>query len=117
MPRKAFFVAATGQNVGKTTACLGLVAGLKRRHQSVGFFKPVGQEHVEVEAGQHVDKDVVLFKSHFQLSDPIEEMSPVLFPRGFTRDYLDGKVDHHHLADKITQSFASIGSRNTITVL
>ncbi len=78
---RSFFVAATGQNVGKTTACLGLLAGLKKRHKSVGFFKPVGQEHVETETGVHVDKDVVLFKSHFKLRDPYEEMSPVLFPR------------------------------------
>jgi len=89
--KKAFFVAATGQNVGKTTTCLGLVAGLKKRHGAVGFLKPVGQEHVETEEGIHVDKDVVLFKSFFKLDGSYEEMSPVLFPRGFTRDYLDGK--------------------------
>ena len=65
MTHKAFFVAATGQNVGKTTTCLGLVAGLQKRHRSVGFLKPVGQEHVEIETGAHVDKDVVLFKSYF----------------------------------------------------
>jgi len=114
---KAFFVAATGQNVGKTTTCLGLLAGLKKRVKAVSFLKPVGQEHIETETGLHVDKDVVLFKSHFKLQDPYEEMSPVLFPRGFTRDYLDGKVDHSDLVQKITHSFTSITSRNTITVI
>ena len=28
MKKKAFFVAATGQHIGKTTTCLGLVSGL-----------------------------------------------------------------------------------------
>lgn len=113
----AFFVAATGQNVGKTTTCLGLVSGLKKRHKAVGFLKPVGQEHIETEAGVHVDKDVVLFKSYFKLPDPYEEMSPVLFPRGFTRDYLDGRVDHANLVTKIKDSYAAIISRNDITVI
>lgn len=117
MVNSAFFVAATGQNIGKTTTCLGLVSGLKKRHKHVGFLKPVGQEHVETETGIHVDKDVVLFKSYFSLTDPYEEMSPVLFPRGFTRDYLDGKVDHSDLASKITSSYASISKRNTMTVI
>lgn len=114
---KTFYVAATGQNVGKTTTCLGLLAGLKKRVKSVGFFKPVGQEHVETEGGVHVDKDVVLFKTYFELEDPYEEMSPVLFPRGFTRDYLDGKVNREDLASKIKTAYQSIASRNQVTIV
>ncbi len=114
---KSFFVAATGQNVGKTTTCLGLIAGLKKRMKPIGFMKPVGQEHVETETGVHVDKDVLLFKSYFDLADPYEEMSPVLFPRGFTRDYLDGKVDHKDLVAKIIDAFQSIRTRNEMTVI
>jgi len=92
LSKKAFFVAATGQHVGKTTTCLGLVSGLLKKHKNVGFIKPIGQEHVEIETGVHVDKDVVLFKDHFNLKQAEAAMSPVLFPRGFTRDFLDGKV-------------------------
>jgi BioD-like phosphotransacetylase family protein len=112
-----FFVAATGQNVGKTTTCLGLVAGLQKRHRSVGFLKPVGQEHIETDGGHRVDKDVVLFKDHFQLKESCEEMSPVLFPRGFTRDYLDGKVSHEGLMDKILRAYRDISNQNKITVI
>ncbi len=117
MKNRAFYVAATGQNVGKTTTCLGLVFGLKNRHQSIGYMKPVGQEHVTVEQEIRVDKDVVLFRSHFGLTDPYEEMSPVLFPRGFTRDYLDGKVSHKDLIEKINHSFQAITSRYPVTVI
>jgi phosphate acetyltransferase len=115
--QKAIFIAATGQNVGKTTTCLGLVAGLKKRYSSVGFLKPIGQEHIEIDTGAHVDKDVVLFKSHFHLRDSCESMSPVLFPRGFTRDYLDGKVHHADLIEKISHSFLSITQKHPITVI
>lgn len=112
-----FFVAATGQNVGKTTTCLGLLAGLQKRYGTVGYLKPVGQEYVETETGAHVDKDVLLFKSSFALRDSYEEMSPVLFPRGFTRDYLDGKVDTDTLIQKIKKAYSSITARYPATVI
>jgi phosphate acetyltransferase len=117
MGKKSVFVAATGQNIGKTTVCLGLVSGLKKRLQSVGYIKPVGQEHIETETGVHVDKDVIIFKSHFHLPDAYETMSPILFPRGFTRDYLDGKVDHRSLIDKISASYEVVTQKNKISVI
>lgn len=114
---KTFFVAATGQNVGKTTTCLGLLSGLKKRHRSVGFLKPVGQEHVETANGIFVDKDVLLFKGYFKLQDPIQEMSPVLFPKGFARDFLDKSVDHQNLVQTILRSFQAIEKRHPVTVV
>jgi phosphate acetyltransferase len=117
MSYRSIFVASTGQNIGKTTTCLGLVSGLRKRFERVAFMKPVGQEHVETDTGVHVDKDVVIFKNYFHLSSGEEEMSPVLFPRGFTRDYLDGKVDHAHLQEKIKTAFYNLCDRNDITVV
>ncbi|MCB1081238.1 MAG: AAA family ATPase [Chlamydiia bacterium] len=117
MKKKAFFVAATGQHVGKTTTCLGLVSGLKKRHKNVGFLKPIGQEHVETDSGVRVDKDVVLFKDHFGLKDDDATMSPVLFPRGFTRDYLDGKVNEEELGKKIQIAYQTISKHNDAIVV
>lgn len=102
---KGFFVASTGQHVGKTTCCLGLMSGLRKRLKKVGFIKPVGQEFVEIDSGIRVDKDVLLFKDHFELDDPYEMMSPVLFPKGFTRDYLDGKIQQSVLNECIQYCF------------
>src|SRR3990167_5988983 len=115
--RRAIFVAATGQNVGKTTVCLGLISSLKKRVSSVGFLKPVGQEQIEVEEGAHVDKDVPLIKAHFGLPDPYEEMSPLLLPSHFTRDYLDGKISVDSLKEKILAAFQAIQQRHTVTVI
>lgn len=112
-----FFVAATGQNIGKTTTCLGLLAGLKKRYQQAGYLKPVGQEYMETETGVHVDKDVLLFRSTFELYDSYEEMSPVLFPKRFTRDYLDGKVDTNSLVQKIKHAYKAISTRYPVTVI
>src|SRR5690606_3863083 len=109
--------AATGQNAGKTTTSLGLIAGFQKRQSAVGFMKPVGQEYIEVETGQHAGKDVLLVKSHFPLKDPYEEMSPALLPRGYTRAHLDGRVDHKDLTDKILKCFHSIRKRNQVAVI
>ncbi|MBF5058781.1 phosphotransacetylase family protein [Candidatus Neptunochlamydia vexilliferae] len=117
MSQTAFFIAATGQHVGKTTTCLGLVSGLLKRHKGVGFIKPIGQEHVETDTGIHVDKDVVLFKDHFHLDEEEALMSPVLFPRGFTRDFLDGKVSEEEMGDKIERSFQTIQEKNEMVVV
>ena len=117
MSKKGFFIASTGQHVGKTTTSLGLVSGLKKRFSKVGFMKPVGQEHVEVAENIHVDKDILLFKDYFQLKDTFSDMSPVLFPRGFTRDYLDGKIDEKDLEKKIINSYETIQKENDIVIV
>lgn len=117
MNKPTFFIAATGQHVGKTTICLGLVSGLIKRHKKVGFIKPIGQEHVEIDTGIHVDKDVVLFKDHFHLQEKEEVMSPVLFPRGFTRDFIDGKVSEEKLSEKIQNSFHLIKEKSQAVVV
>lgn len=112
----SIFIAATGQNVGKTTVCLGLLSGLQKRLPSVGFIKPVGQQHVKVD-GINVDKDVILFKEHFKLSSSYSDMSPVILPNGFTRQYLDGEISEADLLIKIRSSYSRISSKNQFTVV
>jgi len=108
--KNSIFIAATGQNIGKTTICLGILAGLKKRFSSVGFIKPVGQQHVTTPDGAIADKDVVLFKEHFHLTSNYSTMSPVLCPQGFTRDYLDEKINEQELLSKISSSFHDIAN-------
>ena len=117
MKKKAVFIAATGQHVGKTTTSLGIFAGLQQRFHHVGFIKPVGQQHRKVENDLLVDKDVVLFKEHFKLDEKYPMMSPVLFPSGFTRDYLDGKVSSESLEKKICNAFEHIADTNEFVLV
>jgi BioD-like phosphotransacetylase family protein len=108
MKKPAIFIAATGQHVGKTTCCLGLLAGLKKLFPQIGFSKPVGQQHVIIENDLAVDKDVLLFKSCFHLPFHLKTMSPVIFAKEFTRDYLDGKYDMNFFKEKILDSYREI---------
>ncbi|HEU0245247.1 MAG TPA: AAA family ATPase [Candidatus Limnocylindrales bacterium] len=88
---RQLYLAATGQNRGKTTVSLGLVDGFRRRGLHTGFIKPVGQRTV-LDGGQPADEDAVLMKSIFDLPEPYSVMSPVHIPRGFTKAYIAGQV-------------------------
>jgi BioD-like phosphotransacetylase family protein len=88
---RQLFLAATGQNRGKTTAALGLLDGFRRRGYHTGFTKPVGQRTTLVD-GVPCDEDADLMRVHFGLPEPTWAMSPVHIPRGFTKRYIAGGV-------------------------
>ena len=85
------YLAATGQNRGKTTASLGLIDGFLRRGLRTGFMKPVGQRTVMLD-GEPADEDALLVRATFGLPEPFSVMSPVHIPRGFTKAYIAGEV-------------------------
>jgi BioD-like phosphotransacetylase family protein len=88
---RQLYLAATGQNRGKTTAALGLLDGFIDRGLRTGFLKPVGQRTV-IEDGVPADEDAVLVKTVFDLPESYATMSPVHIPRGFTKSYIAGEV-------------------------
>jgi BioD-like phosphotransacetylase family protein len=88
---RQLYLAATGQNRGKTTAALGLLHGFIARNLRTGFLKPVGQRTV-IEDGVPADEDAVLVRTVFGLPESYATMSPVHIPRGFTKSYIAGEV-------------------------
>jgi BioD-like phosphotransacetylase family protein len=88
---RQLYLAATGQNRGKTTAALGLFDGFVRAGLKTAFMKPVGQRTV-IDHGQPADEDAVLMHEVFPLAADYAAMSPVHIPRGFTKAYIAGKV-------------------------
>lgn len=115
--KKAIFIAATGQNVGKTTLCLGILAALHKRFTQVGFIKPIGQQHVKIQENLNVDKDVILFKEYFNLQSDYTDMSPVILPSGFTRDFLDHKIQTPMIELAITHAFNKISQQHDFTIV
>ena len=94
MPRPLrIFISATGQNDGKTTFSLGLIAELLKRFKNIGFIKPIGQRYL-MEQGFKVDEDSVLIEKVFSLSSNlrIKDLSPIAVERGFTEKYIDGRA-------------------------
>jgi BioD-like phosphotransacetylase family protein len=109
------YLAATGQNRGKTTVALGVMDGFGRRGLSTGFIKPVGQRTVEVD-GVAADEDAILMQSVFDLPDPLTLMSPVHIPRGFTRAYIHGEVVED-LPARIVAAHARIAAEREIVLI
>ncbi|HEY6568739.1 MAG TPA: AAA family ATPase [Candidatus Limnocylindrales bacterium] len=111
---RQLYLAATGQNRGKTTASLGLVDGFRRRGYHTGFIKPVGQRTV-IEDGQPADEDAVLMKAIFELPEPYPVMSPVHIPRGFTKAYIAGQVVED-LGARIRDAHATFAGHDILVI-
>jgi len=121
--QRPIFVAATKQHVGKTTTSLALMAGLQKRFPKVGFIKPVGQQHVTVHSETlgkeiRVDKDICLLKEQFHL-DHIDyrHMSPVIIPRGYTKDYIDGKISHEEQLKDIEHAYEKVSEASDVVLM
>lgn len=112
---RQIYLAATGQNRGKTTVALGVLDGFRRRGLDAAFIKPVGQRYV-IEDGVPADEDAVLMKSVFELDEPLSLMSPVHIPRGFTRAYIEGEVVDD-LAGRIRAAHAELAARHEILLI
>jgi uncharacterized protein len=108
------YLAATGQNRGKTTVSLGVLDGFRRRGLTTGFLKPVGQRTI-IEDGVPADEDAVLMKQVFDLPEPLRQMSPVHIPRGFTQSYIDGDVVED-LPARIRAAHAAFSERDMLLI-
>ncbi len=99
------FIAATRQNDGKTTTCLGLFAALQHTFNEVGYIKPIGQRFINYQ-DHLIDEDSYLFNETYSIRTPIESMSPVAIDSTYTRRYLDDPEGVHPvLVDKIVRAF------------
>lgn len=97
------FIAATEQNDGKTTTCLGLFAALRKKLGRIGYIKPVGQRFVSID-GINIDEDTVLIDQTFKVQTPLEAMSPIAVEPDFTRRYIE-EAHHDQLVRRIQNSF------------
>ena len=109
------YVAATRQDDGKTTCCLGLYAALEKKFSKIGYIKPVGQRFVEV-AGRKVDEDSVLVSDTYDVNLPIEAMSPIAVDRMFTRNYLqEGNLPA--MQEKIVDAFNRVAWEHDFVII
>ncbi len=44
------------------------------------------------------------------------DMSPVIIPRGYTKDYIEGKITHQGQLDKIMDSFQNVDAASDIVL-
>jgi dethiobiotin synthase len=117
MSVKKLYIAATGQNRGKTTLSLGLVHAFQKRGLRVGFIKPVGQRYVELR-GRLIDEDAVLVDSILHSGADLEDMSPVAVARGFTQEYIQGRTEsREQLLGRIDEAMHRVQSGQDIVLV
>lgn len=112
---RRIFLAATGQNRGKTTVSLGLIAAILKRGHRLGFLKPVGQRYLVVD-GTRADEDAVLVRDVFGLADALNDMSPVTLPRHFTTDFVMGRVDDD-LDSQVTDAYRRVAADKQLVII
>lgn len=103
MARK-LFIAATGQNCGKTTTSLSLVHLALKKYRRVGFIKPLGPKPTQLN-GHLVDKDAALMSQVFGLGRDLVHMSPIVLQADSTRRILNGEIDPLALKQRMLDSF------------
>lgn len=117
VPRR-IFISATGQNAGKTTFSLGLIAALLKRFKKIGFIKPIGQRYL-MEQGFKVDEDSVLIERIFGISSnlSIKDLSPIAVERGFTERYIEGKTVKSNYVKDILASFNRVARDKELVII
>ena len=102
MARKVF-IAATGQDCGKTTTSLSLLHLARQKYRRVGFIKPIGPKPSPY-LDFWVDKDAALVAKVFDLEEDIRLMSPVVVQPGDTRKVLDGVITKTQLEQTLLEA-------------
>ncbi len=84
MARK-IFIAATGQNTGKTTTSLFLMHLARTTYGRVGYIKPLGPKPALLN-GVEVDKDAALMAQVYHLEQDLRLLSPVVLHPGIDQE-------------------------------
>jgi uncharacterized protein len=104
------FIAATGQNSGKTTTSISLMHLALKKYQRVGFIKPLGPKPTTLR-GVAVDKDAALMAQVFDLHKELRFMSPVVVYPDTTRRFIDGEIPLAELEERILHATAELEKR------
>ncbi len=106
MARKVF-IAATGQNIGKTTTSLLLMHLAQKKYPRVGFIKPIGPKPTVLRRVE-MDKDAALMAQVFGLEKELRLISPVVLHPDSTRKMIDGALSVDRLRQRIIDACAEL---------
>jgi BioD-like phosphotransacetylase family protein len=116
MARKVF-VAATGQNSGKTTTSLSLMYMARKKYERVAFIKPLGPKPITSNSGLVVDKDAALMAEVFGLEADLSLMSPLVLMPGDTQKLLDGKLSAEKMKQQMLGAIEELDHKNDFLII
>ncbi len=115
MARK-IFIAATGQNGGKTTTSMSLMHMARKKYGRVGFIKPLGPKPDDYN-GMRADKDAIVMARVFGLEQDLRLMSPFVLERGDTRRVLEGSISRETIRRQILDAIAELDAKNDFLII
>lgn len=113
---KKIFIAATGQQCGKTTTSIALLHMARKKYRRVGFMKPLGPK-AALFKGRWVDQDAALLARIYDLEDDLDYMSPVVLQPDSTRQILDQKISTNDLEAQIRQAAHKLEQRCDLLII
>ena len=113
---KKIFVAATGQQCGKTTTSIALLHMARKKYRRVGFMKPLGPKPT-IFRGRWVDQDAALLAKIYGLEDDLDYMSPVVLQANSTRQILDRKIPAEQLERELLQAARELKQRCDLLII
>lgn len=113
---KKIFIAATGQNCGKTTTCIGLMHLAQKRYARVGFIKPLGPKPAVFQR-RNVDKDAALMAQVFSMEKDLRWMSPVVVHPDTTRKVVDGQISLLEMQQRILVACAKLEEKCDLIII
>lgn len=113
---KKIFIAATGQQCGKTSISIALLHLARQHYRRVGFIKPLGPKPTRY-CGRWMDQDAALLTRIFHLDSDLSFMSPVVLHHESTRQVLDGKITPESLERRILQAAQALEGRCDLLIV
>ena len=115
MARK-LFIAATGQNSGKTTTSLSLMHMALKKYKRVGFIKPIGPKPSAFD-GIEADKDAIVMARVYGLEADLSLMSPFVLKPGDTKKFFDGELTGDFIRNKIMSAIDILDKKNDFLII
>lgn len=111
---KKIFIAATGENVGKTSISLGLISSFLKKGHRVGYIKPIAQRYSKI--GEHrIAEDVLLMKKTFALQGNPKDMGPFIVEKEHTSKYIMGKIKSPK--NRILKAYKNIEKESDVVII
>lgn len=113
---KKIFIAATGQQCGKTTTSIALLHMARKKYRRVGFMKPLGPKPTLFK-GRWMDQDAALLARIYGLEEDLDYMSPVVLQPNSTRQILEKKISADDLEVQILQAAHELEQRCDLLII
>ena len=95
---------------------LSLMHLAKKKYKRVGFIKPIGPK-IEKFGDLTVDMDAALMAKAYGLEEDIAFMSPVPLHKGFTKEFLAGKIKQETLEADILNAVHELEKKNDFLII